>query len=98
MTDLTGCILKLNRANAHLYEIMREVSAFLSTNPYRAMPDPLEPVRGEHTWCLEEDVPDPPEVLGVLIGDCVHNLVSALDHLVCLLSELGGETDCDSTM
>jgi hypothetical protein len=39
----------------------------------------------------------PPDRLGLLLGDFVHNLRSALDHLVCQLSLLEGPTDCSDT-
>jgi hypothetical protein len=41
----------------------------------------------------------PPLRFGVMLGDCVHNLRSALDHLICQLTMLDGGTmaDCART-
>jgi hypothetical protein len=33
------------------------------------------------------DLPEPPTLLGVIVGDCLHNLRSSLDHLVWQLVE-----------
>ena len=40
---------------------------------------------------------EPPIRLGLLLGDFVHNLRSALDNLVCQLAYLGGADSCQMT-
>jgi hypothetical protein len=43
-------------------------------------------------------LPEPPAVIGLLIGDCVHNLRSSLDHIVYALIQTNGATPTDRTM
>jgi hypothetical protein len=43
------------------------------------------------------NVAAPPVVIGLVIGDVIHNLRTALDHLMCRLVEANGETPDSQT-
>lgn len=90
MHPLDGIQAKLNRAKEHLDAIGAEGEAFLKSQPYSVVGQ-FEAER--HEWVQRFKVrEDPPLRLGVLVGDFVHNLRSALDHLVYALTELDGGT------
>jgi len=80
---LTGFALKLNRAETHLKAIREAVQRYggadfceLVTKPdYKRRPT----ARFHNVAPLDPEIP-------LLIGDCVHNLRSALDHLAFQLA------------
>jgi hypothetical protein len=74
--------LKLDRASQHLEELKRELSAFANRDIYRAIRlDVTNRKRQELRWKLQFDEA-PPEMLPLIVGDLVHNVRTALDHLV----------------
>ena len=80
MADLTGVRLKLGRALEHLMMLDTAVAAYLDSDPVRIVREVDEryPDRVVLSLALEHE---PPIGLSVFIGDCVHNLRAALDHL-----------------
>lgn len=77
--------LKIDRARHHFDEIARMVSEYERLRPYRAVPI-QHAKKGRRTlrWKLEiSERPD--SMLAMAVGDAVHNLRSALDHLVIAL-------------
>src|SRR3989442_9307344 len=68
-------------------------------NPYGSMSD-IDAKTGEYVIRLTKDVVQPPiDEWSPIIGDAAHNLMSALDHLVCQLSTINGRNaECDGTM
>jgi hypothetical protein len=90
---LDGCRAKLDRADEHLDLFEREIDAFLEDESQSvALSIPyLDPESGYHiVYAVVES--DPPLRLGVILGDVVHNVRSALDHLVWQLVLANGET------
>jgi hypothetical protein len=84
-----GVRLKLDRAREHLVALDKEIRAFSELKPYRITlhqedADGLEYVlRGYLThW--------PPEMLPLIIGDCLQNMRTALEHLAWELVLVGG--------
>lgn len=77
---LSGVFAKLDRAEEHLSELQDATEGFLDDQPCRAFVEP-DSEAGLHR--LKVEVRDWPPVAewGVRIGDVVHNLRSALDHL-----------------
>lgn len=78
--------LKLDRARKHMDEFEAEAAAFASElpKPYTITPE-SNPNSGKEQWRVRiTRQPDPS--LSVIIGDCVHNIRSSLDHLVFALS------------
>jgi hypothetical protein len=71
---------KLYRAEDHLKALGSAEKRFRDTSPYSVVPVEAEPESLERVFCLELREEPPPE-LAALIGDAVHNIRSALDHL-----------------
>jgi hypothetical protein len=86
-------LVKLERAREHLQCLEMEAGVWIRTKPYGLAdepdPDPPEDAvppgayRGRIRITRVDDVPDH---LSLLIGDCAHNLRSALDHLALALA------------
>jgi hypothetical protein len=88
--DFSGCWAKIDRANVHLDFLRERIKSFAEDmSSYD--------IRTEDDWqtakVFIDGEPEPPvEVLGAIIGDVVHNLRSALDHLVWQLTIANGYT------
>jgi hypothetical protein len=82
---LDGCWSKLARAEAHLDALDTDIRAWLKVHEQSAISGHFYPeAKLQAYWW---DVPDPPLMWGIQVGDVVHNLRSALDHLVWQLSK-----------
>lgn len=96
---LGGVVAKVNRAKAEFDVLRTEMGGFSERDP---QPHFSRGYFDMDTWEWIErfQVREPPPLRwGVMLGDCVHNLRSALDHLVCQLTLLDGGTmdDCAQT-
>jgi hypothetical protein len=88
--------LRLERAREHLESFIREVADFLGTSEFPLVGE-TEQLTGDRIY-LAGEMPAPPPTLGLIVGDCVHNLRSTLDHLVCDLSlVVDASTPCEKT-
>src|SRR5215204_6470685 len=92
-----GFWLKFARANEHFEALKDEVERFIESNPYVLIRhfemDPGGDV-GHHS--LRIQVRDaPPARWSLILGDCLHNLRSSLDHLIW---DLSFRTSGDSTL
>jgi hypothetical protein len=88
---LHGVWAKLDRADEHLKTLAGEISAFIGRDPqpFGFSVPYLNPETGWHiVYGIVEE--KPPERLGVILGDVLHNVRSALDHLVWQLVLLNG--------
>jgi hypothetical protein len=81
-----GWRLKLGRAEEHLKNLEGEIAAYVHSDPYEA-------VRmtncQQHSDCWRYVLrlsPPPPTPLALILGDAVHNMRSALDHLAVALA------------
>ena len=72
-------LLKVKRAEKHIHELNDAWAAFLEKNPY-SVSFKDDPKTGERTYSLAS-VKTIPEELPLIVGDAIHNLRSALDHL-----------------
>jgi hypothetical protein len=92
VASLKGPRLKLDRAKSHLDDLVEAIKRFYETNPYDGVvKDNPETQRREFTVTRADPLPDD---LAVICGDAVHNLRSALDHLIWqLIIANGGEPD-----
>lgn len=98
MADLLdGARLKLARAEEHLHTLDDEIATYLELEPYRPILN-IQP-SDKRVLMVEFRVePRPPERLGLIIGDCVHNLRSCLDHIACaLVRKRGGNCETPPT-
>jgi hypothetical protein len=78
-----GPPLKIERAKKHIRDLNSRINEFLATNPYRVVLDEdSEP--GKKLYKLSRVDPVPPGI-GLIAGDAIHNLRSALDHMFCQL-------------
>ena len=90
--NLFGCKAKLGWARRHLDSLRRDVGAFFSEHPCTAR---VEPDReGDGLVVRMEHVPRIPALeWGLVVGDCVHTLRSALDSIAW---ELAGADPFDT--
>jgi len=73
--------LKVNRADKHLRELAADIKRFNKSNAYSVSFEPHHKA-GEYVFRVYVDRPPPTIEWGIVIGDVVHNLRSALDQLV----------------
>lgn len=82
-----GIRAKLDRAREHLNVLDDLIGAYFKTHPYRIVG---EEARRDGYWYfavyLEVTTYPPDEIWGPIIGDTVHNLRSALDHIAWRLA------------
>jgi hypothetical protein len=75
-----GFEAKLSRADKHLRALDKSIDRFLEANPYRTV---LEPQVNGTEYVVRAHIEKPLKVIkwGLLMGDCLANFRSALDHL-----------------
>jgi len=75
--------LKLDRAEHHLKEVNDYIAAYSKPHPYEALRGANLRVKGKKTVRYSlHFTSEPDERLSVVVGDVVHNVRSALDHVV----------------
>lgn len=84
--------LKIKRAAHHIAELNTLLLAFRSLHPYEVDSKPHRTPELDHTTLYVKSIADPPEEFPLIVGDAIHNMRSALDHLVWHLVEVGGGT------
>ena len=90
--SLEGCWAKVQRADMHLDFLHQRVKSFVDDGgPYDLQTQP-DSKTGEITIYGEVTGEPPTDEWGAIIGDVVHNLRSALDHLVWQLTIADGHT------
>lgn len=89
MTALDGCNAKVERAREHHRALMEDVLDWLRETPY-ALDQEFLADSSELVFRLRGEPPSPPLRWSTVIGDVVHNLRSALDHLAWQLVLLDG--------
>jgi hypothetical protein len=89
--DFTGVQEKFGRALHHYDVLNRKLRDFRDAYPY-ALTVESNKQRTEHIVKIGHLEP-PPIVFSLIAGDCLFNLRSALDHLVCALWQ--GDVDTD---
>ncbi len=77
---------KLQRANEHLQSSKRLIDDWIATKPY-SFTDKFDPKRGFHVVTFKR-VSSTRDNLSPIIGDCLHNLRSSLDHSVFALTQI----------
>jgi hypothetical protein len=82
---LDGFHAKLARAGEHLEALDEEITDFLATRPY-AVRFEVDEQTGQQVAQIKVSGEPPAIRWGLMIGDCVHNMRSALDHLAWELS------------
>jgi len=85
-----GVTAKIQRAEEHLKALNVQLAAFVEAHQPTMRPE-FDPETLKYTIYVQ-NVTEPPIGLGVLVGDVVHNLRSALDHLLWQIIVLSGGT------
>jgi hypothetical protein len=89
--SLDGPIAKLDRAKTHFQALNKSIGAFKRSKTHDFIVTKFDPNTGEQVVNLKIlKEPKNPE-WGLVLGDMVHNLRSALDHLVWQLVILNGK-------
>jgi hypothetical protein len=81
-TDLTGVDEKIKRCNEHIEELERRIKRFDDGQAY-ALVEQLNPDCPEKVQGILRILKPIPPCIPTVTGDAIHNLRSALDHLVC---------------
>ncbi len=84
--------LKLDRAAEHVHALQEAQEAFLAGKPYtyrRTIEGGTCEEEGTDHVFRWERYTAPPDSLGLIAGDAIHNARSALDHLAVALAEYG---------
>jgi hypothetical protein len=87
---LSGVMAKFARADTHLNALRAEIPVFFDRDPY-SFAECLDCEAGEYGLRIEIREPIP-LMWSVIVGDYVHNLRSALDHLAWQLVLVSGGT------
>jgi hypothetical protein len=103
MTDrLSGVRLKMGRARKHLEELHALIQEFMQGDPERTdsiggADLHIDNIKGKLT--CDARIPDAPPVhkWGLVVGDVLHNLRSALDHLAWQLVLANGKSPTSRT-
>ena len=94
MTVPQGVEAKLERAQQHLETLRGLIDEFMATYPYE-VGRTIEDGGRRHIYRFNKYEPTPTTV-SVVIGDCVHNIRSALDHTVFSLATSGAKAQGNS--
>ena len=88
---LDGSREKIRRAGDHLQTLEVETLRYVEEHPFTLAirTDKKTGIQLITAHSRRRPPEDPPQRLGVIVGDILHNLRSALDHLVWQLAELG---------
>ena len=78
-----GYRLKFERAKRHFQEASELLAAYIGGRPYAIRRDE-NPQTGLTFWITLKT--EPPDEIALAVGDCIHNLRSALDHIIYELS------------
>ncbi|MCC7421032.1 MAG: hypothetical protein IT428_12185 [Planctomycetaceae bacterium] len=95
MSRIDQILAKIERANKHILEFEECLNAFRNSKPYRLVIED-NPDSRERVYKVKVLKP-PPLELSLIAGDAIHNLRSALDHLVWRLIEANGNVPSRQT-
>src|SRR5216683_1186315 len=89
--SLTGARNKIDRAKKHFDEVNAAVEIALGAEDKADLTPPYEYKPDRQELIITSPKPKPVDpALPLAIGDCIHNLRSALDHLIFQLAVLNG--------
>lgn len=89
--DFADAVAKVAHANRHVAAFAQEAGRYFAKRPYQAIQTPHTDT-GEPGYYLYERLVFPDRRLALFIGDALHNLRSALDHLACACAIAHGES------
>lgn len=85
--------LRLARAAEHIREFVGEADTYLKTNPFGSTAEYFDEGGTKYVKLLFKVHKEPPKRLGVIVGDCIHNLRAILDNVVWSLGKAFPPTD-----
>jgi hypothetical protein len=80
---------KVERAEKHVLDLQDALQAFLDSRPYEVVRE-YNPDTGEFSYRVARVMPTRPGIM-LIAGDAIHNLRSALDHLIWQLVKANGQ-------
>ena len=89
MTD--SWVLKLDRAEHHVKEVKRYIATFANEHPYDVVRKDIKIKGQKYATFRLHFTSEPDERLAVVVGDVVHNVRSALDHLMVAIAGDAGK-------
>jgi hypothetical protein len=90
LSRISGIRSKIERSKKHIGDLDVLIRRFCDAEPYALSVKDYPEIA--HVAIQVSKVNPIPTELALMIGDCIHNLRSALDHLACRLVEAGGGT------
>ena len=102
MTWLAGCWAKLNRAKAHMHALDGDIDLWRKESVAKGETMTIrfqgDPDTGRYEF-FAETLPETPAFRwGLLVGDAIHNMRSALDHLAFSLADFNDPERGDDTV
>ena len=88
--------LKINRANEHRNTLIDKLTEYLDS-PFYRLSIKRNPCDDTSVVCIFDVIHEPPLECGVILGDFLHNIRSALDYFACCLVEKNGGIVNDRT-
>jgi hypothetical protein len=88
--------LKVERAERQIGNLLTEIGAFLRGDPYKPIRHDKGEPGGLMEWTVEVREQPSPDI-GLMAGDAIHNLRSALDHVMWELLERNDNTPTRKT-
>jgi len=89
--DLSNSVAKVARANKHLDTLKAKVASLGENAAYAARLSEIDE-QGWSSLLLGTVITSEEEPLGLIMGECIHNLRCALDYIVTALVEESGGT------
>ena len=89
--DFAGAVAKVEHANRHIAAFAQTAGCYFAKRPYQVVQTPHTDT-GEPGYYLYERLVFPDRRLALFVGDALHNLRSALDHLVSACAIAHGES------
>ncbi|HEX2822936.1 MAG TPA: hypothetical protein VHO07_22655 [Streptosporangiaceae bacterium] len=78
--------LKVERADRHLEEVKSAMADYATRHPFRAV-RATQPKDQRHIWLYRLEMTEEPDpMIPVIIGECLYDLRSALDHLAVAMA------------
>src|SRR5260370_16394428 len=87
--------VKIERAKKHFHDLQAARIQFMEGTPYRI--DRENNAQTGYNLYRVFDIQTPPAEIGLITGDVIHNLRSALDHLAYQLVLVNGSTPSKQT-
>jgi hypothetical protein len=96
--DLVSVRHKIDWAKDHLAQFDKSFATFKTTSAFTCRHTAIEPQPDGALFKFEFTCNDSLPEWSLHVGDCIHNLRSALDHLICqLATRAGNPTACEWT-